>query len=223
MKTLLGMSVGGSVLATARVVAVMAASAIVVMAIIGIGALEARGDLLVPGRRPPLPRPQPSPERPPEAEAPLEATGIRAPVRVLRGPDNLPRQVEYRIMIPRKVLENLLKSEEGVIVPPSNGTVESEPRGGAPFLGTVIAAVLLAAAIAIAPFAWRRRQPIGKRGWVAGVAGSLLLAVALAGLVAYFSGGTRALADIALPPGQRQQLIQLEVTDAGNRVTLFTR
>jgi hypothetical protein len=214
MKTLLGMFVSGSAMATARVVAVTVASAIVVMAMVGMGALEARGDLLAPGGLE---------GGPPRPKAPLEATGIRVPVRVVQLGDNLPKQVDYRIMISRKLLEKAMKSKKGVIVLPSNGTVESEPRGGAPFLGTVIAAVLLAAAIAIAPFAWRRRRPIGKRAWGAGVAGSLLFALALTGLVSYLSGGAQALADIGFPRRQPEQFMQIEVVDNGDDVILFTR
>jgi hypothetical protein len=210
-----GLTCYGPMLATLMLAALMLAALV-----LGMGPMEARGDLLVPGRRPPLPRPQPRTE--PAGEA-VEATGIRAPVRILRGPDNVPRQVKCRIMIPRKTLENLLKSGDGAMAAPSDVIVSGGPRMAAPFMGTVIAALLLAAAAALAPFVWRRRMVVGKRGWTAGTAGVLLLTGGIAWAFSSWGGGTPALADIALPPGERQQLIQLEVTDAGDRVTLFLR
>lgn len=190
------------------------------LVVVSIG-LEVRGDLIVPGlpgRKRPLPRPEP-----PAAEvAPEAATGIRAPVRILHGRANLPQQVECRIMLPRRALENLLKRGDGGYIAPVDVIGEDEPRGGTPVWGTVIAAVLLAGSIAILPFAWLRRQTSPKRGWAVGAAVVGTIAALLTGFYLTSGSGSLARADIAVP-GARNQLIQLEVTDAGDRVTLFLK
>ncbi|MFM7070554.1 MAG: hypothetical protein ACKO38_01995 [Planctomycetota bacterium] len=194
------------------------ASAVLATLVVASIGLEVRGDLIVPGRKRPLPRPEP----PVGDVAPQGATAIRAPVRILRGRNNLPQQVDYRIMIPRRVLENLLKPGDGGYMAPFDVVGEGEPRGGTPFWGTVVAAVLLAGSIAILPFVWRRRRTLHQRGWAVGTAGVATIAALLTGLYLASGSGTQARADIAVP-GARNELIQLEVTDAGDRVTLFLK
>lgn len=197
-----------------------ATAVLATLVVVSIG-LEVRGDLIVPGV-PGRKRPQPRPVPPAVEVVPEAATGIRAPVRILHGRDNLPQQVECRIMIPRRALENLLKKGDGGYSAPVDVIGEDEPRGGTPVWGTVIAAVLLAGSIAILPFAWLRRRTSLKRGWAVGTAGVAAIAALLTGLYLTSGNGSQARADIAVP-GARNQLIQLEVTDAGDRVTLFLK
>lgn len=209
-------------------------------------ATQARGDLIVPGapgRRPPVPRPQPRPGTPADPVVDMPKLGVRAPVVVVRGEKNLPPQIECRIVIPRKVLEDLLKVEDQVFTPPfevkgtmvgdlpGTGTGDGRgtgdgtggPLGGTPYWGTAIAAVLLAGAAAIVPLVWLRRRSIGKRGLAAGTAGVAAIAAALLGLYATSGSGTAVWADIPGPPGERQSTIQMEVGDGGPRVTLYVK
>lgn len=213
---------------------------------VAIIATQTRGDLIVPGalgRRPPVPRPQPGPKPPADPAAAMPKLGVRAPVLIVRGAKNLPPQYECRILIPRKVLEEMLKGEDQVVTPPFEvkGTMVGDlpgngsdagggtgdgtggPRGGTPYWGTAIAAVLLAAAAAILPLVWLRRRAIGKRGWAAGTAGAAAIAATLLGLYATSGSGTAVWADIPGPRGQRDPTIQMEVVDGSPRVTLYVK
>lgn len=91
----------------------------------------------------------------PGARRRTETRSTQAPVKIQY---QKPEEGDVRIIIPRHMVDQVL--ERVGSAPPASPTTPSSPLTSAPWLGTVVAGIALALAIASIPFVLRRRPAI---------------------------------------------------------------